>query len=289
MRHGRAGGRLAHVAGPDPRGRRVTVGGLILAAGEGRAVRRHQAARASCDGRPLLEHALAAVRVDARPRRRRARRTPRTRSAQRVDLQGARAGRLRGLGRGPVGVAALRPGGARTAPTRCSSRSATSRGITPAAIDAVARGGRRRGRRAGDATTACRATRSLLRAALLARAGELRGDAGFRDLLSAARVREVEVGHLADARDVDTREELAGDAMKLEQSFEVQAPRGAGVGGADRPRARRAVPAGRGDHRARRGRHLPRRRSRSSSARRPPPTAARSRSRRSTRPPTARR
>ena len=50
----------------------------------------------------------------------------------------------------------------------------------------------------------------LLRAALLVRAGELRGDAGFRDLLSAARVREVEVGHLADARDVDTREELAG-------------------------------------------------------------------------------
>ena len=50
----------------------------------------------------------------------------------------------------------------------------------------------------------------LLRAALLARAGELRGDAGFRDLLSAARVREVEVGHLADASDVDTREELAG-------------------------------------------------------------------------------
>jgi CTP:molybdopterin cytidylyltransferase MocA len=50
----------------------------------------------------------------------------------------------------------------------------------------------------------------LLRAPLLARAGELRGDSGFRDLLSSARVGTVEVGHLADATDIDTREELAG-------------------------------------------------------------------------------
>jgi CTP:molybdopterin cytidylyltransferase MocA len=49
----------------------------------------------------------------------------------------------------------------------------------------------------------------LLRRALLDRAGELRGDSGFRDLLGRARVREVEVGHLADPADIDTREELA--------------------------------------------------------------------------------
>jgi CTP:molybdopterin cytidylyltransferase MocA len=48
-----------------------------------------------------------------------------------------------------------------------------------------------------------------LRRPLLERAGELRGDVGFRDLLRDARVREVEVGHLADPADIDTREELA--------------------------------------------------------------------------------
>ena len=49
----------------------------------------------------------------------------------------------------------------------------------------------------------------LLRRALLERAGELRGDTGFRDLLESATVREVEVGGLADPADIDTREELA--------------------------------------------------------------------------------
>ena len=49
----------------------------------------------------------------------------------------------------------------------------------------------------------------LLRRPLLDRAGELRGDAGFRDLLEDAAVRELEVGGLADPADIDTREELA--------------------------------------------------------------------------------
>ena len=46
--------------------------------------------------------------------------------------------------------------------------------------------------------------------------------------------------------------------MKLEQSFQVEAPRRARVGGADRRGARGAVPARRRDHRGRRRRHLPR-------------------------------
>ena len=49
----------------------------------------------------------------------------------------------------------------------------------------------------------------LLRRPLLARAEELSGDVGFRDLLRDARVREVEIGHLADPTDIDTKEELA--------------------------------------------------------------------------------
>ena len=81
-------------------------------------------------------------------------------------------------------------------------------GITAAAIDAVVSA-------AGD-EDAVRAVYDgkpghpvLLRRPLLERAGELRGDSGFRDLLEFATVREVEIGALADPADIDTREELA--------------------------------------------------------------------------------
>jgi CTP:molybdopterin cytidylyltransferase MocA len=48
----------------------------------------------------------------------------------------------------------------------------------------------------------------LVRAALLERAGELAGDEGFRLLLAGPDVARVEIGHLGDTRDIDTREEL---------------------------------------------------------------------------------
>ena len=44
---------------------------------------------------------------------------------------------------------------------------------------------------------------------LLDRVQELRGDAGFRDLLAGPRVRLFEAAHLCDPTDIDTREELA--------------------------------------------------------------------------------
>ena len=44
----------------------------------------------------------------------------------------------------------------------------------------------------------------VLRAAMLERAGELRGDAGFR----GAAMTEVECGDLADPRDIDTQADL---------------------------------------------------------------------------------
>lgn len=47
---------------------------------------------------------------------------------------------------------------------------------------------------------------------LLARAGELTGDAGFRELLKGAAIRDVEVGGLGDPADVDTPEGL--DALR---------------------------------------------------------------------------
>ena len=46
----------------------------------------------------------------------------------------------------------------------------------------------------------------VVRGPLLRRAGELRGDAGFRDLLDGAA--EVECSDLADPHDVDTPEDL---------------------------------------------------------------------------------
>jgi molybdenum cofactor cytidylyltransferase len=49
----------------------------------------------------------------------------------------------------------------------------------------------------------------LLGRRLLRRADELEGDVGFRDLLVGQRVRRYEAGHLCDPADIDTREELA--------------------------------------------------------------------------------
>jgi molybdenum cofactor cytidylyltransferase len=49
----------------------------------------------------------------------------------------------------------------------------------------------------------------LLSRRLLRRAHELDGDTGFRDLLAGQRVRRLEAGQLCDPADIDTREELA--------------------------------------------------------------------------------
>ena len=49
----------------------------------------------------------------------------------------------------------------------------------------------------------------LLTRRLLERAGELRGDVGFRDLMTGQRVRRFEAGRLCDPTDIDTQEELA--------------------------------------------------------------------------------
>ena len=239
------------------------VGGAGPRRRRGPPVRRDQAARASCDGRPLLEHAVEAMRgvaalepvvVVLGHARRRDPRAGRPSAAPTV-------GGLRRLARGPGRVAALRRSRRSAgAPTRSWSRSATSPAITAA-------GDRRRASTA--AATARRGARDLrrrpghpvaaARGALLDRAGELRGRRRrSASCCAGARARGGGRRTCADpARHRHARG--AGAAMKLEQSFEVQAPLDAGLGGADRPRARRAVPPRRGDHRPRRGRHLPRR------------------------------
>jgi CTP:molybdopterin cytidylyltransferase MocA len=183
----------------------VTVGGLILAAGEGRRFGgTKQLAR--FEGRPLLEHALEAMSGVS----------PRVvvlgHAAEeilaRVDLHGASPVVCEGWADGQsaslrCGLAAL--GDVDAVVVVLGDQP----GITPEAIEAIAAAG-------GD-EEAVRATYDgvpghpvLLRRPLLERAGELRGDSGFRDLLRGAAVREVEIGELADPADIDTREELAG-------------------------------------------------------------------------------
>ena len=182
----------------------MTIGGLILAAGEGR---RFGGTKQLADlhGRPLLEYALAAM----------------TGISPRVVVLGHAADKIRrGVNMHGASVvecedwdegqaASLRAGLA--ALPACDAVVVVlgdQPGITPEAISAVVAA-------AGD-EDAVRAVYDgkpghpvLLRRPLLDRAHELRGDAGFRDLLESATVREVEIGSLADPADIDTREELA--------------------------------------------------------------------------------
>jgi CTP:molybdopterin cytidylyltransferase MocA len=182
----------------------VTIGALVLAAGEGRRFGGTKQL-ASTGGRPLLEYALEAV----------------TAVSPRVVVLGHAADEIRAgvdlQGAEPVVCERWQDG--QSASLRCgldALRGADAvlvvlgdqPGVTAAAVAAVLAAG-------GD-EDAVRATYDgvpshpvLLRRALLDRAGELTGDSGFRDLLAGARVRAVEVGHLADATDIDTREELA--------------------------------------------------------------------------------
>lgn len=182
----------------------MTAAALVLAAGEGRRFGGTKQL-AELDGRPLLEHALAAV----------------TALSPRVVVLGHAADEIRARvdlhGAEPMICTDWRDGQA--ASLRCGLAAlheasevlvilGDQPGITADAVAAIAT--------ATGGEDAVRATYGgvpghpvLLRRSLLDRAGELRGDSGFRDLLARARVRELEVGHLADPTDIDTREELA--------------------------------------------------------------------------------
>ena len=182
----------------------MRIGALVLAAGEGRRFGGTKQL-AELDGRPLLEHALAAV-ADVSPR---------------VVVLGHAAEEIRAAVdlHGAEPVVCERWADGQSASLRCGLAAlpgvdavvvvlGDQPGVTAAAVAAVVAAD-------GD-EDAVRATYDgapshpvLLRRGLLARAGELRGDTGFRDLLEGARVRAVEVGHVADPADIDTREELA--------------------------------------------------------------------------------
>jgi CTP:molybdopterin cytidylyltransferase MocA len=178
----------------------VRIGALVLAAGAGT---RFGAVKqlAPVDGRPLLEHALRAVRVLS----------PRVvvlghaaeAIAAGVDLFGARSVRCADWEDGQsaslrFGIRAL--GDVDAAVVLLGDMP----GVTPAAVDAVVGGWDGE----ADAVRAAYGGRPahpvLLARPLLDRAGELRGDVGFKPLLEHAHVRDVECGHLADPGDIDT-------------------------------------------------------------------------------------
>jgi molybdenum cofactor cytidylyltransferase len=180
------------------------IGAVVLAAGEGRRFGGTKQL-AELGGRPLLEYALVAVRE----------------LSPRVVVLGHAADEIRAQvdfgGARPVVCERWHEG--QSASLRCGIAAlgdvdavlvvlGDQPGITAKAVGTIVAA-------RGD-EDAVRATYAgvpghpvLLRRALLDRAGELRGDTGFRPLLERARVREVEVGHLADPADIDTPDELA--------------------------------------------------------------------------------
>ena len=173
--------------------------GLVLAAGEGRRFGGpKQLAR--LDGRPLIEHALAALRDLDRV----------------VVVLGARADEVRAgadLGATEVVVcrdwadgmsASLRAGLGALAGADEVVILLADQPLVGAAAVARVRSAPGPAARAVYAGTPGHPV--VIRGPLLERAGELRGDAGFRDLLGEAA--GVECSDLADPRDIDTREDL---------------------------------------------------------------------------------
>jgi CTP:molybdopterin cytidylyltransferase MocA len=181
----------------------VRIGGLVLAAGEGRRFGGTKQL-AEVRGRPLLEHALAAVgglepRVVVLGHA-----AGEIRAA--VDLQGAtavvcpewREGQSASL---RCGLAAL--GDVDAAVVVLGDQPLIGRAAVEAVV-AAAREGEVALRAAYDGTPGHPV---LLGRALLERAAELRGDTGFRELLRDART--IDLTGLADPADVDTPDDIA--------------------------------------------------------------------------------
>jgi molybdenum cofactor cytidylyltransferase len=174
----------------------VTVG-LVLAAGEGRRFGGPKQL-AGVDGRPLVEHALAALAGLDRVVVVLGARADEVRAG--ADLDGAEIvvcdDWAEGMG------ASLRRGLAAVGDAaEVVVVLADQPFITPEVVTRVLAA-------PGDAARATYAGAPghpvVLRSALLARAGELRGDAGFRGVAMT----EVECGDLADPRDIDTQADL---------------------------------------------------------------------------------
>ena len=110
----------------------------------------------------------------------------------------------------------------------------------------------------GRSTTASRGTRSCSARRCSRPRASCADDQGARELLARFNVRRWDAGHLADATSTSTPPR---SCRRCEDRADLRGPRrrGRGLRRAQRPRAGRAVPAGRADHGARRRRRLPRR------------------------------
>ena len=173
--------------------------GLVLAGGEGRRFGGPKQL-AELDGRPLVEHALAALAGLDRV----------------VVVLGARADEVRAgaeVGTAEVVVCADWAEGM-SASLRCGLAALSGAGEVVIALAdqpyvtaaAVARVRATPGPAARAVYGGAPGHPVVIRRPLLERASELRGDAGFRDLLAG--VPEVECSDLADPRDIDTRDDL---------------------------------------------------------------------------------
>jgi nicotine blue oxidoreductase len=177
----------------------VSTPGLVLAAGEGRRFGGPKQL-ASLHGRPLLEHVVAAARAALDPV---------------VVVLGARADEVRaGVALGGVSVVECEDwASGMSASLRCGLRALGDAdavvvllGDQPLVTPAVVRAVLAAGAPARAAYGGVPGHPVLLDAALLARAGGLRGDAGFRSELEGVTL--VECGALCDPTDIDTREDL---------------------------------------------------------------------------------
>ncbi len=207
--------------------RRRQTTGLVLAAGEGRRFGGPKQL-AELHGRPLLDHAVATARAAALDRV--------------VVVLGARADAVRAavdLTGVEVAVCADWADGM-SASLRCGLQAAGGSdevvvllgdqpGVGP---DTVARVRAAPGEAARAVYGGVPGHPVVLRAGVLARAGELAGDAGFRDLLGEAT--RVECGDLGDPRDIDDRDDLeamaagpAGGAAPAMTAEEAAASAGA--------------------------------------------------------------
>jgi CTP:molybdopterin cytidylyltransferase MocA len=202
---------------------RLSIGGLVLAAGGGR---RFGGAKLAADlgGRPLLDHAVGAML--AAPQIERV-----------VVVLGAHAGEVAARAdlaevetviseEWEEGISApLRAG---TAALADADAIVVTLGdqpfVTPRAIAAIAD-------QIDAPGPAARATYAgqpghpvLIKRELFGAIQGLRGDAGARDLLAAAGVRELECGQLCRPDDVDTRDDLEAARRHVARASKLTAP-----------------------------------------------------------------
>lgn len=193
------------------------IGGVVLAAGGGRRFGGGKLL-AELDGRPLLEHAVGAMlAVPAIERVVVVLGAGATEIAAAADLAGTEplvcerweegiSASLR------AGVGALAGDGAEAVLVTLGDQPF----VTPGAIAAIAD-------QLDSPAPAVRAVYEgrpghpvLIKQELFGPVGELRGDAGARDLLAAAGVREIECSRLGSADDVDTAEDLEAARRRAE-------------------------------------------------------------------------